>query len=93
MTKPLTKEQIQLKKIRRLKDKNLENLLLYRFLNHYGYDKGPITAKAIIRDILKLIMPVAIEPHSSYIPFQPLPGLPFFRQGHGEILKNLSMNR
>lgn len=55
MTKPLTKEQIQLKKIRRLKDKNLENLLLYRFLNHYGYDKGPITAKAIIRDILKLI--------------------------------------
>ena len=55
MSKPLTKEQIQLKKIRRLKDKNLHNLLLHRFLNQYGYDKGEITAKAIIDDILKLI--------------------------------------
>jgi len=55
MSKPLTKEQVQLKKIRRLKDKNLHNLLLHRFLNHYGYDKGEITAKAIIDDIIKLI--------------------------------------
>jgi len=55
MSKPLTKEQVQLKKIRRLKDKNLHNLLLYRFLNQYGYDKGEITAKAIIDDIVKLI--------------------------------------
>lgn len=55
MSKPLTKEQIQRKKIRRLKDKNLHNLLLHRFLNQYGYDKGEITAKAIIDDILKLI--------------------------------------
>lgn len=55
MSKPLTKEQIQLKKIRRLQDKNLHNHLLHRFLNHYGYDKGEITAKAIIDDILKLI--------------------------------------
>lgn len=55
MSKPLTKEQIQLKKMRRLKDKNLHQLLLYRFLNHYGYDKGEITALAIIDDILKLI--------------------------------------
>jgi hypothetical protein len=38
-----------------LKDKNLQQLLLYRFLNHYGYDKGEITAKAIIDDIIKLI--------------------------------------
>ena len=36
MSKPLTKEQIQLKKMRRLKDKNLRQLLLHRFLNHYG---------------------------------------------------------
>ena len=28
---------------------------MYRFLNHYGYDKGEITAKAIIDDLLKLI--------------------------------------
>lgn len=55
MSKPLTKEQIQLKKMRRLKDKNLRQLLLYRFLNQYGYDKGEITAKAIINDIIKLI--------------------------------------
>ncbi len=55
MSKPLTKEQVQLKKIRRLKDKNLHNLLLHRFLNQYGYDKGQITAKAIIDDIIKLI--------------------------------------
>ena len=55
MSKPLTKTQIQLKKMRRLKDKNLSQLLLYRFINHYGYDKGEVTAKAIIDDILKLI--------------------------------------
>lgn len=55
MSKPLTKEQIQLKKIRRLKDKNLHSLLLHRFLNQYGYDKGEITARAIIDDLLKLI--------------------------------------
>ncbi len=55
MTRPLTKEQIQLKKARRLKDKNLRQVLLYRFLNHYGYDKGAITAKAIINDMLELI--------------------------------------
>jgi hypothetical protein len=55
MTKPVTKEQIQLKKFRRLKDKSLQQLLLYKFLNEYGYDKGEITARAIINDILKLI--------------------------------------
>jgi len=55
MSKSLTKEQVQLKKIRRLKDKSLEQLLLHRFLNNYGYDKGEITAKAIINDIIKLI--------------------------------------
>jgi predicted transcriptional regulator len=55
MTKTLTKEQIQLKKMRRLKDKGLSQMLLHRFLNNYGYDKGEITAKAIINDILQLI--------------------------------------
>jgi predicted transcriptional regulator len=55
MTKPLTKAQIQLKKSRRLKDKNLHQHLLYRFMNHYGYDKGEVTAKAIISDILQLV--------------------------------------
>lgn len=55
MTKPLTKEQIQLKKLRRLQAKSLRHLLIYRFLNHYGYDKGQVTAQAIVDDILKLI--------------------------------------
>lgn len=55
MSKPLTKEQAQRKKLRRLQGKTLENVLLYRFLHHYGYDKGPITARAIIRDIVQLI--------------------------------------
>jgi len=55
MSKPLTKEQAQLKKFRRLKDKSLEQILLYRFLNQYGYDRGQITATAIIQDILQII--------------------------------------
>lgn len=55
MTKSPTKEQIQLKKFRRLSDKSLEQLLLHRFLNNYGYDRGEITAKAIINDILLLV--------------------------------------
>lgn len=55
MSKPISKQQIQLKKSRRLKDKNLHQHLLYRFMNNYGYDKGEITAKAIIDDILKLV--------------------------------------
>jgi hypothetical protein len=55
MSKPLTKEQIQLKKFRRLHHKNLKQLLLHKFLNEYGYEKGEITATAIINDILKLI--------------------------------------
>jgi len=55
MSKALTKEQIQLKKFRRLSDKSLEQLLLHRFLNNYGYDRGEITAKAIINDILQLV--------------------------------------
>lgn len=55
MSKPLTKEQIQLKKFRRLHNKSLHQMLLHKFLNEYGYDKGEITATAIINDILKLI--------------------------------------
>lgn len=55
MSKTVTKEQVQLKKFRRLNDKSLEQHLLHRFLNQYGYDRGEITAKAIISDILQLI--------------------------------------
>lgn len=55
MTKVPTKEQIQLKRFRRLKSKSLHQVLTYRFLNHYGYDKGEITVKAIVDDILSLM--------------------------------------
>jgi len=55
MTKVPTKEQIHLKRYRRLKSKSLQQVLTYRFLNHYGYDKGEITVKAIVNDILNLI--------------------------------------
>jgi hypothetical protein len=52
--KRLTKQDIGLKKFRRINDKSLRQLLLYRFLNHYGYDKGEVSAKAIVDDILSL---------------------------------------
>jgi hypothetical protein len=44
-----------MKKCRRLQAKSLRQLLLYRFLNSYGYDKGEITARAIVDDILGLV--------------------------------------
>lgn len=40
---------------KRLKGKTLRQILLHRFLNQYGYDKGSITAGAIIDDILLLV--------------------------------------
>lgn len=55
MHKPLTKQQFQIKKMRRLQSKSLHQMLTHRFLHHYGYDKGEITARAIVDDILKLI--------------------------------------
>lgn len=53
--KKMTKEIVNLKKFKRINDKNLRQLLIYRFLHHYGYDKGEITAKAIVNDIIRLI--------------------------------------
>jgi len=51
----MTRTDLNLKKFRRIKGKSLEQMLLYRFLNDYGYDKGEVTAKAIVDDILSLI--------------------------------------
>ena len=53
--RPQTKEAINLRKFNRLNGKSLKQVLLYRFLNQYGYDKGEVTAKAIVEDILSLI--------------------------------------
>ncbi len=53
--RPMTAEEIKEKKFRRIHDKSLEQVLLHRFLNHYGYEKGEVTARAIIDDLLQLI--------------------------------------
>ncbi len=53
--RPQTKEAINLRRFNRLNGKSLKQVLLNRFLNHYGYDKGEVTAKAIVEDILSLI--------------------------------------
>lgn len=36
---------------RRLARRNLPSLLTYKFLNEYGYDKGPVVVKSIVDDI------------------------------------------
>jgi predicted transcriptional regulator len=53
--RPLSAEEVRLKKFRRIHDKSLEQVLLHRFINHYGYEKGEVTARAIIDDLLQLI--------------------------------------
>lgn len=55
MSKPVTHTQINEKKFRRINDKSLRQLLIHRFLNDYGYDKGEVTATAIVDDILKTV--------------------------------------
>lgn len=75
MTKVPTKEQIHLKRYRRLKSKSLQQVLTYRFLNHYGYDKGEITVKAIVDDILDLM--------ENYFLLSPKPdGMQFLNYGY-----------
>jgi len=48
-------QSIALREYGRIKGKSLKHILLDRFLNHYGYDKGAVTASAIIDDLLALI--------------------------------------
>ena len=55
MSKTLTKHEVNLKKFRRINDKSLRQHLIHKFLNSYGYDKGEVTAQAIVDDILKTI--------------------------------------
>jgi hypothetical protein len=43
------------RRYKRMKGKTLKHIVLDRFLNHYGYDKGAVTASAIIDDLLALI--------------------------------------
>jgi len=46
---------IALREYKRIKGKSLKHIVLDRFLNHYGYDKGAVTASAIVDDLLALI--------------------------------------
>lgn len=50
-----SRESIAQRRHQRVKGKSLKNILLDRFLNNYGYDKGIITAAAIVDDILNII--------------------------------------
>lgn len=40
---------------RRLARRNLPSLLTYKFLNEYGYDKGPVVVQAIVKDICEIV--------------------------------------
>ena len=55
MSKTLTKHEVNLKKFRRINDKSLRQFLIHKFINSYGYDKGEVTAQAIVDDILKTV--------------------------------------
>ena len=54
-TRDHSKETIAERRFQRIKGKSLKNILLERFINKYGYDKGIVTANAIIEDILLLV--------------------------------------
>ncbi len=48
-------EAITNRRYKRIKGKSLKNILIERFINKYGYDKGIVTANAIVEDILLLV--------------------------------------
>ena len=54
-TRDHSRESLAQRRYHRIKGKTLKNILLDRFINKYGYDKGIITASAIVDDILTLI--------------------------------------
>ncbi len=54
-TRNHSKESIAEKRFFRIKGKTIKAILLDKFINQYGYDKGLVTANAIVDDILLLI--------------------------------------
>ena len=54
-TRDHSKPASDLRRYHRLKGKSLRHILLDRFLTHYGYDKGEVTASAIVDDLLQLV--------------------------------------
>lgn len=45
-------ESIALRRFKRLNGKSLKKIIIDKFLNQYGYDKGYVTANAIVEDLL-----------------------------------------
>ena len=54
-TRDHSKESIAQRRYLRMKGKSLKNILLDKFINQYGYDKGLVTANAIVEDLLTTI--------------------------------------
>jgi len=54
-TRDHSPQTFALQQYKRIKGKSLKHILLDRFINNYGYDKGIVTASAIVDDVLTLI--------------------------------------
>jgi len=54
-TRDHSKESLAQRRYHRINGKSLKTILMDRFFNNYGYDKGAVTANAIVNDILALI--------------------------------------
>jgi hypothetical protein len=54
-TRDFSPGAVALRQYGRIKGKSLKHIVLDRFLNQYGYDKGTVTASAIADDLLALI--------------------------------------
>jgi hypothetical protein len=66
----------RLREYRRLARRNLPALLRYKFLNEYGYDKGPVVVEAIVADLCEFIRgwvlrPGDLEPGQLVYPARP----------------------
>ena len=55
MTNIIQKNNYKDKQIKRLEKKNLSTILLEKFLNEYGYEKGIVAARAFVEDIIKTV--------------------------------------
>jgi hypothetical protein len=62
-----SKEALALRRYNRIKGKSLKHIILDRFLNNYGYDKGPITASAIVDDLLTIIEQYYVYHDNSFL--------------------------
>lgn len=54
-TRDHSPQAFALREYKRIRGKSLKHILLDRFINNYGYDKGTVTASAIVDDVLTLI--------------------------------------